>query len=151
MSTILKPLQLRIFHTKKIQKTLGLVLEASNKMAPIFRPITFKPLSWTQTSPLVAIKLPSEVHLQFQKVKKKIVLYGKLCKFVLVFILLFLNVSQPAAINADRATYVFHTYILTLKTYLKKKKIKLMIFCQSSCAKLCETGISFSNLPKILF
>ena len=110
-------------------------------MAPIFRPITFKPLSWTQTSPLVAIKLPSEVHLLFQKEKKRIV-YGKLCKFVLVFILLFLNVSQPAATNADRATYVFHTYM---------KKIELMIFCQSSWAKLCETGISFSNLPKILF
>ena len=59
-------------YEKKIQKTLVLVFEASNKMAPIFRPITFEPLSWTQTSPLVAIKLPSEVHLQFQKVKKKL-------------------------------------------------------------------------------
>ena len=88
-------------------------------MAPIFRPITFKPLSWTQTSLLVAIKLPSDVHLLFQKVKK--IVHGKLCKFVLVFILLFLNVSQPAAINADRATYVFPTYILTLKTYIEKK------------------------------
>ena len=87
-------------------------------MAPIFRPITFKPLSWTQTSLLVAIKLPSDVHPLFQKVKKKIV-YGKLCKFVLVFLLLFLNVSQPAAINANRATYVFHTY--TKNLYGKKK------------------------------
>ena len=100
-----------------------LVFEASNKMAPIFRPITFKPLSWTQTSLLVAIKLPSDVHLRFQKVKK--IVHCKLCKFVLVFILLFLNVSQPAAINANRATYVFHTYTKNLYG----KKIELMIFC----------------------